>query len=139
MKVNYIELAGRKYPMVLSLSAIQRIEEEFGSMEGMSEALTYHEETGLTAVIQAVETVLGIFLDAGRKYVSAIGEEVPPPLPCRITDVLDMDAMSARDLIGGVIDSGTRREVEAAAKNGVATGTDAAAARGSSSPEPKPD
>lgn len=139
MRVQYIELVGKKYPMVLSLSAIERIEEEFGSMESMDQALTYNESTGLTGIVHAAETVLGVLLDAGRTYASIIGEDVPPLPSCRLADVLDMDIAVMIGMIFGVISSSSEREVEAVSKNAGATGEDTAATRGSSLPEPRPD
>lgn len=142
MKVIPITLNGVEYPLCMSLAAVERIEEEFGGLEQLMEALTYTNAGGLTGVIRAAETALGIFLDAGRTYVTMRGETVPPLPDCRLTDLLGVDDMDFSGLIGSVVSASTEREVEAEpSKKGEATAEEppAEAVRGSDSPQPKPD
>jgi len=138
-RVEYLTLAGKKYPMAFTMSAIERVEEEFGSVENMSEALQYSEETGFSPLIQSIETVFSILLDAAKAHAACLGEEIPPDLPCRIADF--MSIADAQALIGEVIQNGSRREVEAApSKKEEATAEDPAeAVRGSALPQPRPD
>lgn len=141
MRVAYLTLGENKYPMCMSLTSVERIEEEFGGLEQLMEALTYSSAGGLANVIRAAETALGIFLDAGRIYASGRGGEVPPLPDCRITDLLGVDDLNFVELIGGVISNSTEREVEAESpkKDGATAEGPAEAARGSGLPPHKPD
>lgn len=113
MKVGYIELAGEKHPLCFSLSATEEICEQFGDLSGMAKALDSEE---LVPRIHAIDSVLTILMKAGRNYCDVMGQELPPPLPCRLADVLgvfDKDAIAA---IRETIDSGKARTVEAQPK-----------------------
>lgn len=142
MRVIKVKLDGVKYPMCMSLTAVERIEEEFGGLEQMMEALNYSDATGMSGLIHAMETALGIFLDAGRIYVQRSGETVPPLPDCRIADLLGVDDLSGvfGDLLGNVVSASSEREVEAEpSKKGEATAeAPAEAVRGSSFPQPEP-
>lgn len=81
MKISYVELAGTNHPVCFSLSAIEDIEDEFGSLEGMKTALT-------SGKVKAINRVLEIILRAGRAYCDGIGEDCPPPLRCRPGDLI---------------------------------------------------
>lgn len=137
-RVVYLPLAGKKYPMILSMNAISRIEEEFGSIDKMTDSLSYKEELGFAAAVGSIEKAFSIFLDAGRSFCCCQGLEVPEPLPFSVADFLGID--DAQRLISEVIQAGSEREVEAAPrKNGEATAEDTAAPRGSASPPLKQD
>lgn len=140
MRITYLTLGDVKYPMCMSMTSIERIEEEFGSLEQMMEALTYSSAGGLTNVIRAAETALGIFLDAGRVYSTSRGEAVPPLPDCRITDMLGMDDLDFAGLVNSVISSSTKREVEAESskKEEPTEALPAEADRGSAFPPDKP-
>lgn len=141
MRITYLTLGDVKYPMCMSLTSIERIEEEFGSLEQMMESLTYSSAGGLTNVIRAAETVLGIFLDAGRVYSTSRGETVPPLPDCRITDMLGMDdGLDFAGLVNTVISDSTEREVEAepSKKEEATEALPAEADRGSAFPPDKP-
>lgn len=133
-RVVYLPLAGKQYPMILSLNAISRIEETFGGIDKMTESLSYDESLGFSSAVEAIEKAFDIFLDAGRSFYCCQGLEVPEPLPFSVADFLGID--DAQRLIGEVIQAGSEREVEAEpGKNGEAAGEDTAAApRGSASP-----
>lgn len=141
MRITYLTLGETKYPMCMSVTSVERIEEEFGGLEQMMEALTYSSASGLTNVIRAAETALGIFLDAGRIYSTELGETVPPMPGCRITDMIGVDALDFTGLVGSVISSSTEREAEAepSKKEGATEALPAEADRGSALPPDKPD
>lgn len=141
MRVTYLTLGGVEYPMCMSLTSVERIEEEFGGLEQLMEALTYSSAGGLTNVIRAAETVLGIFLDAGRVYFTSRGEAVPPLPDCRIADLIGMDDLDFAGLVNSVISDSTEREVEAepSKKEGATEALPAEAGRGFASPPDKPD
>lgn len=125
--------------MALSMSAIERIEEEFGGIEKMSEALVYNESLGFSSLIQSMERAFEIVLEAGRVLAVCQGGDVPEKLPARIADF--MGIAEAQQLIGEVIQAGSAREVEAepSKKGGATAEGPAAAVRGFDSPQPKPD
>lgn len=141
MRVSYLELDGVKYPMCCPASVYERLEEEFGSLELMGKALT-DTSNGVSSVVQAMETTLHIFLDAGRAYAARRGESVPPLPDCRLADLIDLSEFSVLDTVNGVMNDSAKREVEALpSKNEETTEEDipAAAGRGSTSPLPGQD
>lgn len=141
MRITYLALGKTKYPMCMSLTSVERVEEEFGSLEQMMETLTYSSAGGLTNVIRAAEMALGIFLDAGRIYSTELGETVPPLPDCRITDMIGVDALDFTGLVNSVISDSTEREVEAELpkKEGATEALAAEADRGSALPPDKQD
>lgn len=118
MKLSYIELAGKRYPMVFSLAATEAMEERFGSLEAMSEELHCG---SVKRVAKAVDGVLTILMDAGRIYCEAVGMEIPPRLKCRPADLIDPTDPSTMSLIYGAMARDSSREVEVEGKNAETT------------------
>lgn len=118
MKVTYVEFLGQKHPLCFSLAASEKILEEFGSLESMSQAITGED---VPRKVHALDRVLQILMKAGRIYVSACGEDLPPELPCRPADLIDVRDPQAVAAIFAVMRSDTERTVEAEAKNGEPT------------------
>ena len=92
MKVSYIELLGEKHPLCFSLAAASEVTEAFGGLENMSKSLSL-DDIGKAA--KAIDAVLTILMRAGRIYVKASGGELPPELPCRPSDLIDVTDGSA--------------------------------------------
>lgn len=110
MKLGHINLAGEEHPVCFSLSAIEDIEDEFGSLDAMREKLT----SGST---KAINRVLEIMLRAGRAYCVGMGIDCPPALKCRPGDLIDVrDGGIIRDIFA-VISGDSERTVEVQAKN----------------------
>jgi len=86
MKVTYIELLGERHPLCFSLAASEALDESFGGLDRMTQALS---SGSLSQTAKAVDTVLQILMKAGRVYCGARGDELPPPLPCRPADLLE--------------------------------------------------
>lgn len=118
MKISYINLCGKDYPLVFSLAATEKICEEFGDLDGMQKAL---DSDNMVKKLSATDRVLSILMDAGHVYCSAMGIEVPEKLPCRPADVLDISDPSAISSIFKAIASDTKRDVETQSKNVVPT------------------
>ena len=118
MKVSYIELLGEKHPLCFSLAAASEVTEAFGGLENMSKSLSL-DDIGKAA--KAIDAVLTILMRAGRTYVKDRGGELPPELPCRQTDLIDVTDGSGRRAIFDTIRTDSDREVEAEVKNGEAT------------------
>lgn len=118
MKVTYIELLGQDHPLCFSLAASEKILEQFDSLEDMSEAVTGKD---LAKKVHAIDTVLQILMQAGRIYVHALGETLPPELPCRPSDVIDIREPKAVQAIFEAMTAGVKRTVEIEQKNGKAT------------------
>lgn len=135
MKLGYLELLGQKHPMCFSYAAMAELEESFGSLTAMEEQL---DSDKLTVYVPAVNTLLETLLRAGRVYATAMGEELPPALPCRVVDVISID--DKREVLTAykVITQDSRREVEVQAKNAAAT-QDVEALRGSITTAPGQD
>lgn len=110
MKLSYVQLGGEKHPVCFSLSAIEAIEDEFGSLDKMRDSLT-------AGSIRAINSVLEIMLDAGRAYCVGMGLDCPPKLKCRPADLIDIsDTDIVHDLFA-VISGDTERSVEVRSKN----------------------
>ena len=118
MKVNYIELLGQRHPLCLSLSAAEALSEAFGSLEKMGELL---DSQDVSRMAKAVDTILTILLKAGRIYAGALGEELPPELPCRPADLIDVRDQAAVQAILSAMKADTERTVEVEGKNAEAT------------------
>lgn len=110
MRLKYIELAGEKHPMCFSLSAVEQICDEFGSMDGMTNSLASDD---VLAKLKATDRVLDIMLSAGRKYCEVMKIDLPAPLPCRPADLIDVTDPSAIQAIFETIKNDNEREVEA--------------------------
>ena len=110
MKISYVQLGGEKRPVCFSLSAIEDIEDEFGSLNKMREQLS-------AGKVKAINKVLEIMLNAGRIYAETIGEECPPPLKCKPSDLIGTDDINIVSEIFAAIGDGTERKVEAKSKN----------------------
>lgn len=105
MKISYVELAGTKRPVCFSLSAIEDIEDEFGSLSGMREQL-------VAGKVKAINRVLEIILRAGQAYCEGIGEDCPPPLHCRPGDLIGADDSEIITQIFGAMRDDSARAVE---------------------------
>ena len=127
MKVSYIELLGKKYPLCFSLTAATEMEEAFGGLDKLSERLT---GGGIARQAVAVNTALEILLKAGRVYASASGMEVPEPLPCAPADLIDVTDGAAVKAIFSTVAGVTEREVETVPPNGEAAQSPAQELRG---------
>lgn len=114
MKTTYIELAGNKYPLCFSLSAVEELCEEYGDLENMSAALT---SAKVGEKLKAVSRVLEILMTAGRRYNETMGLELPPPLKGRPADLIDVTDGKAIEAIFAAIKADSKREVEGKAKN----------------------
>lgn len=110
MKLSYVQLGGEKHPVCFSLSAIEEIEDEFGSLDQMREDLT-------NGKIKAINTVLEIMLNAGRAYCVGMGMECPPRLKCRPADLIDVTDSDVVKDIFAVIGGDSERTVEVRSKN----------------------
>ena len=118
MKVSYIELLGKRYPMCFSLTAAAEMDEAFGGLDALSDRM----QTGsLVQQAKVISKALEILMKAGRIYASACGMEVPEPLPCTPADLLDVTDGTAVKAIFSSISGDTEREVETVPKNGEAT------------------
>lgn len=105
MKLSFIEIGGEKRPVCFSLSAIEAIEDEFGSLDGMREALT-------AGKVSAINKVLETMLRAGRAYCEGTGTECPPPLKCRPGDLIDATDTEIVAQIFSAMTNDTGRTVE---------------------------
>ena len=117
MKLSYVEFLGQKHPICFSLAASEELVEAFGSMEDFADAL---DGKDLAQTARAVDKTFQILLKAGRIYASAIGEELPPELPCRPADLIDVRDKDAISSIFEAVQADTKRTVETESKNGEA-------------------
>lgn len=118
MKLTYIELLGQKHPLCFSLGAAEALTEAFGSIENLDKEIGSKD---VGRIAKATNTLLEILLKSGRVYASAMGEELPPELPCRPADVIDVRDKSVLADAMAAIRGDTKREVETESKNTEAT------------------
>lgn len=118
MKVSYIELLGQKHPLCMSLAAAEELTEEFGDLSKMADEL---DGKNLSKMARAVDRILTILLKAGRIYAGALGEKLPPELPCRPADLIDVRDQAAVQAIFSAMRADTERTVEVEGKNAEAT------------------
>ena len=118
MKISYIELLGKKYPLCFSLAASEKISDEFGSMEKMTKSLKSNDFGTMAKTVDAVLTAL---MDAGQIYCRMANIECPPPLECRPADLIDLSDPTAIQAIFEAMAVGNEREVEVVSKNAKTT------------------
>lgn len=118
MKVHYIELLGEKHPLCFSLAASEAIGERFGSMKAMYEALG---SKNLQELAGAVDGALSILMHEGRIYASALGKELPQPLPASPAHFIALGDTEPTKKILDVIRDNSARTIEAAPKKTDAT------------------
>ena len=110
MKLSYVQLGGEKHPVCFSLSAIEAIEDEFGSLDTMREDLA-------KGSVKAINSVLEIMIDAGRAYCIGMGMDCPPKLKCRPADLIDVTDTNVVEEIFAVMSGDAERTVEVRSKN----------------------
>lgn len=110
MKVSYITLLDRDYPLCFSLSASEELADAFGSLDKMTKDLTGKD---MGKMCKAINVTLNALMKAGRIYSEALGREVPEPLPCQPCDVIDMTDPESVKAIFAAINGDTKRSVEA--------------------------
>lgn len=110
MKLSYVQLGGEKHPVCFSLSAIEAIEDKFGSLDAMRDGLS-------EGSVKAINSVLEIMLNAGRAYCTGMGMDVPPKLKCRPADLIDVTDSDVVKDIFAVISGDSERTVEVRSKN----------------------
>lgn len=118
MKVTYIELLGKHHPLCFSLAASEKLDEIFGGLECMQEELACGE---VHRVAKAADTILQVLMHAGRIYLSACGEPLPDPIPCRPADLIDITDKASISAIWSAIKNDTAQEVQTEQKNAEAT------------------
>lgn len=118
MRVGYIELEGARHPLCFSLAAAGELTDAFGDMENMEAALT---SSNVSTFAKAVDTTLTVLMRAGRIRAQALGEELPPPLACRPTDLIGVNDKRAIIAIYSTIAKDSKTEVEVEGKNARAT------------------
>lgn len=110
MKLSYVQLGGEKHPVCFSLSAIEAIEDEFGSLADMQKSLS-------GGSVKAINRVLEIMLNAGHAYCEGMGIEAPAKLKCKPADLIDVTDSDIVKEIFAVISGDSERAVEVRSKN----------------------
>lgn len=108
MKMHYIELLEKKHPLCFSMAAAEELDAHFGGLDKMGEALLSKD---IKTVAKATDKVLTEMLKAGRIYAGAMGEELPPAIPCRPSDLLDPRDGRALTAIFATVKGDSERKV----------------------------
>lgn len=113
MKLTYITLRGEQHPLCYNLYAIERMCDEFGGLDEMSDAVS-SDNTG--EQIRAVGKVLKILLDGGRAYCAEMAIDMPPAIanPSAVIDASSPEAIKA---IFSAINGDKETEIEVQGKN----------------------
>ena len=114
MKISYLPLLGKDYPLCWSLAATRKITDKFGSIEKAQEEMSKNS-------VGAICTILDILIEAGQNYCKVAGIDCPPPLPCSAADLIDMSDTASISTIFKAMAAGNEREVEVVEKNSKAT------------------
>ena len=114
MKISYIPLLGKDYPLCWSLAVTEKLTDEFGSLESAMDAAK-------DGSIKVICRMLDLLLEAGQNYCKVAGIECPPPLPCRAADVIDVSEPEAVTQVFKAMAAGNERKVEVVEKNAAAT------------------
>ncbi len=133
---GYIELAGQKHPVRLTLRAVKELNVRFGDLKNLGQVLS--DSSNMDALLDALNDTLKILMKAGRCYESLMGTELPPKLPCDPIDVMDADATKAVGIVLATMRGDTERQVETVPKNAEAT-QDSKALRGSTTTDSEPE
>ena len=105
MRLSYITLGEEKRPVCFSLSAIEKIQEEFGGLDQMRAELT-------DGKISAIIKVIDIMLAAGEAYCRGMDLPCPPPLKCRPGDLIDVSDNEIVHDIFAAMSNDAKRTVE---------------------------
>ena len=112
MRRGSIAVLGREYPLCFSTRVACDVEEKFGGLSALSDAMT---KGGLGAQLRAVMWTLAEMIRAGCAHAAMTGEAAPEPL----TEEQLLDAFGPEDLVdlyGKVVRTivdDTQRKVEA--------------------------
>lgn len=88
MKVTYMNLAGKDYPMCLSLKAVKELSDRFNGIENLlaTEGKTQGE------AIEDVTIILNILLEAGASYVNRTeGAKLVAPSADELAELYGLD------------------------------------------------
>lgn len=107
--MHYVELLGERHPLCLSFAAAAALDEHFGGLEKMTDALL---SESVRERAEAMDAVLGEMMQAGRIYAAAAGQPLPKPLPCRPTELLSAQEGAALAAIFATVRENTMREVK---------------------------
>ena len=118
MKLGYLELLGQKHPLCFSYAAAAELEEAFGSLEAMGDQV---DSEKLSVSVPATNTLLEVLMKAGRIYAKAMGEELPPELPCKPVELIQANQRREVIVAFRTITGHSAREVETEGKNAEAT------------------
>lgn len=75
MKINYIDIAGTKYPMSFSLAAAKAFKNKFGSLKGMFDAM--NEADDIFDQLDAIIYVLATLIMQGCEYMNLFCKNIP--------------------------------------------------------------
>lgn len=128
-KINYIEIAGKEYPMSFSMMAAKKIAEKYGSLE---KALNEVQGETTTKGIDTLTDIIELLIAQGCAYKNYFEKDIPAPENAPVIDgkwepmpreVLDI-ALTIADLpeltekLYECIGVGKQKEIEASEVEG---------------------
>lgn len=83
-RITYMELAGKKYPLVFSLGAAKKIAEKYGDLEKLDEALSL--ETVDAETLDMLGYALAVLMQQGCAYKNKFEKDLPPEPDAHMED-----------------------------------------------------
>lgn len=77
-RTTFLEIGGKIYPMRFSLSALREINNKYGSLEKMVDAVAGQEQDGMD-MIQPIIWMLDLLIRQGCAYKNLFEKDVPVP------------------------------------------------------------
>lgn len=111
--MHYVELLGERHPLCLSFAAAAELDERFGGLDNMADALM---SGSIKDRAEAMDAALSEMMAAGRIYAAAEGQPLPKPIPCRPTELMSAQEGSALAAIFATVRENTIREVRTRGK-----------------------
>ena len=84
-RVIYTTVAGRPYPLCLTLRATKEITKRFGGLENLADALSGAE---LAEQLDAMTWLLSLLMAEASAMLCVMGEEAPPPLTAEMLETV---------------------------------------------------
>lgn len=121
-RLEYVELAGKKYPLNLSVKATRLLSDKFGGIEKVGDVINAGD---IAEALETLAFILWTLIDQGCAYCKLTGEDAPDKLSEADIHVLlsPSDVPRVQGAVMAAMTAGAAREVEAEGetKNGEAT------------------
>ncbi|WP_305138437.1 hypothetical protein [Dubosiella newyorkensis] len=95
-KLEYVTIGKYKYPMVLSLYTIQRLEQRFGGLENVENQMQEQTADQIGLVVDLIH----MLVESGTEYVNQIGLH---PEGCEFDEFGNLKCLSKKNISAGLV------------------------------------